>query len=60
MTLFDLGSYGYAMVNEYLVFVDLVQFHLGGIIPSGIANYLVQFQGMFVVSWNEEPKLVGC
>ena len=36
------------MVNEYLVFIDLVQFHLGGIIPSAVA-YLVQFQGMLVV-----------
>ena len=37
------------MVNEDLVFIDLIQFLFGGIIPSAIAIYLVLFQDMFVV-----------
>ena len=35
------------MVNEYLVFIDLVYFPLGGIIPSAVTIHRVQFQGMF-------------
>ena len=48
------------MVNEDWVVIDLIQFLLGGIIPSAIVIYLVQFQGMFVIYWNEVPKLVAC
>ena len=48
MNLFDLGS--------YLVFVDLVEFHFGSIIPFAVAIHLVQFQGMFVVAWIRYPN----
>ena len=46
--------------GEDLVLIDLIQFLLGGIIPFAIANYLVQFQATFVVSWNLITKLIGC
>ena len=52
--------FGFAMVLEYLLFIDLIHFLLGGIIPSTVAIQLIQFQGMFVVSWDLIAKLVCC
>ena len=46
------------MVLEYLVLIELVHFHVGGIIPSTVSIYLVQLQVMFVLSWDEVAKLV--